>query len=614
MKRIHRTVALVAIGLLASALAAGPALAQSASTTPSSAATSASSQPVVFSWGTDSDIDSLNPYKLCCGPDYIYLEAVYDVAISYGDDLSAAPNIVTSWTPNADSTEWTLKIRNDATFNDGTPVTADDVAFSFSLIADNQMPLYKNYLPFNPTFTVIDDSTILWKADKPTFAPLVPAYIPVVPKHVWEQFVVPGDADATRKAVRGYANENPIGSGPFTLAEYQKGQLLRFVIRPDYWEGPPKSVQELDIRVYQNQEAMVSALKAGEIDFIDSMKGTLWNSPAIQSDPNIATHQANGGCWGNLAWNFGGQGPEANPAPIIHNTEFRQAMSMAINRQEIVDKVYNGTATVGHSVLMPAKNGRWYHDIPENLRFDYNPDQAKAVLDSIGVVDTNGDGIREDPTTHENLDLNLLTITDVDGSVETGKLIGGYFDAVGVGSHFTTVDTNKAYDLWYSGDWDAYVWDWCPDPDPDFMMSVFTTDECLSWSDGCYSNKEYDKLYALQRTQVNFDERQQTIDKMQEMLAEEIPTMVLNYWSNLQAYRTDRFTGYIPSPNIPDGNLVLGWNNDSLWNLTLVSGASSGSTAKGIPPWVWIAVIVVIVVAFGLLAASRRKKEDDEVA
>jgi peptide/nickel transport system substrate-binding protein len=241
------------------------------------------------------------------------------------------------------------------------------------------------------------------------------------------------------------------------------------------------------------------------------------------------------------------------------------------------------------------------------------------MLDSIGVVDSNGDGLREDPNTHQNLDLNLMTINDVTGSSDTGKLISGYFSAVGIGNHINDVDTNKAYDLWYNGDWDAYVWDWCPDPDPDFMLSVFTTDQCLGWSDGCWSDPAYDKLYTLQQTQADVNARRQTVDKMQLMVAKEVPTMVLNYWGELDAYRNDRFTGYLRNPSVvPPGNLpgplVFGYNNNvSLFNLELVSGASS-TTTSGLPVWAWLAIIGGIVIVVGGFMLARRKKEDEEVA
>jgi peptide/nickel transport system substrate-binding protein len=235
------------------------------------------------------------------------------------------------------------------------------------------------------------------------------------------------------------------------------------------------------------------------------------------------------------------------------------------------------------------------------------------MLDAAGIVDTNNDGNRE--YKGQEINLELLTITDVSGSVDTGKLIQNYFKDVGISSFFTTVNTNKAYDLWFSGAWDAYVWDWCPDPDPDFMLSVFTTSQCLGWSDGCYSNPEYDKLYSLQQTQLDRADRQATVDKMQEMIAEQLPTMVLNDWSDLQAYRTDTFdeSTWVKSPNVDNGLLIMGWANGSYFNLEPVgSGTAGASASTGLPGWIWLAVGGGILLIALVVVLARRKGETDE--
>ncbi len=301
---------------------------------------------------------------------------------------------------------------------------------------------------------------------------------------------------------------------------------------------------------------MTQAIKAGEIDYAWGLKPGLFNS--LKGEPNIGTRAGDGGCWGNIAWNFGGQGPKATADPTIHDTAFRQAVATSIDRQEILTKVYQDTSFLGYSILMPGTNGSWVTDIPEELQFNYDPAAANAMLDEAGYTDTDGDGIRNGAE-GENLNLELLVISDVTGSVDTGKLLQGYLSDVQIDSFLTTVDTNKAYDLWYTGEWDAYVWDWCPDPDPDFMLSVFTTDQCLGWSDGCYSNPEFDGLYELQQTQLERADRKATIDEMQLMIAEEVPTMVLNYWSDLSAYRTDKFdpASWVPSPNNESGPLPV---------------------------------------------------------
>jgi peptide/nickel transport system substrate-binding protein len=620
MTRTRRTiVATLVLALVAGLVMANVAMAQSGSET------EAATDEVTLNVGIDSDVTSLNPFNLCCGPDYEYMSLVYDLAFHFDNDtLEAAPGLVQEWTPNEDSTEWTMTIATGGTWHDGEPLTAEDVAFSFSLVADYAMPFYKDYLPFNPTFTVVDEQTVLWTSEEPTFAPNVPAYIPIVPEHIWGEFVTPlpegGTTDEvkaaqqeTRKAVKTFANDEAVGSGVFRLAEYQKDQFIHLEVNEDYWGEKPAQITDVIYTVYQSQEAMTQALRNGEIDYAWGLKPGLFN--ALEGEANIETRIGDGGCWGNLAWNFGGQTPKATADPTIHDVEFRQAVSQAIDRDEIIERVYQGTAIVGYSVLMPGSNGSWVTEIPEELRFDYDPAAANAQLDAAGYTDTDGDGIRNGME-GENLDLELLVITDVTGSVDTGKLLQGYLADVGIDSFLTTVNTNKAYDLWYTGEWDAYVWDWCPDPDPDFMMSVFTTEQCLGWSDGCYSNPAFDELYDLQQTQLDRDDRKATIDQMQLMVAEEIPTMVLNYWSDLSAYRTDKFdpTTWVPSPNNEVGLYLFGWTNDSYMNLTLLSDAPTETTTPGLPGWIWAAVVGGVVLIGAIVLLARRKGGDEEEA
>ena len=101
-----------------------------------------------------------------------------------------------------------------------------------------------------------------------------------------------------------------------------------------------------------------------------------------------------------------------------------------------------------------------------------------------------------------------------------------------------------------TGDYDLVIWGWGPDPDPDFILSVLTTDQFVSggWSDSGYHNPEYDQLYLDQQKAIDKNERQQIIWKMQEMVFNDRPYIVLWYEKLLQAYRSDRFTGFVESP------------------------------------------------------------------
>ncbi len=501
----------------------------------------------------------------------------------------------------------------------------EDVAFTFNFISKYDMPYYIGYFPFNPTFEVVDDETLIWHADEPMFSPEVPAYAPILPEHIWGQFDTGGDnptpdqAKEVRKTVRDFQNENPIGSGPFKFVEYVKGQYIHFEANPDYWGGAPSvddpaAIDEVYIRFYGNKEAMTQALRAGEIDFADGLTPALFNS--LKGVDGIATHVADAGCWGDIAFNFGGQpGGQATNHPALQDLAVRQAIAHSIDKQEINEKVFQNTAVPGDSVLTPGKNGAWYLDIPPELEYPYDPAKANQILDDAGYLDTDGDGVREMPDGTDPLELEFVAINDVDGSVDTGQLLDGYLNAIGIKMLTTTVDKNKATELWTTGEFDALIWDWCPDPDPDFMLSVFTTDECGSWSNGCYSNPEYDALYAAQKTELDHDKRAQIVNEAQELVAQDLPEIVLNYWSQLQAYRSDAFTGYRPTPDVETGLLMLGYGtSENYLELRAVAPeATADSSSSGLTWWIPAAIGAGgIAIAFVLVARRGRNEEDEE--
>ncbi len=592
-----------------------------------SAQSSGTDEPVIYDLGVDSDSTSLNPWKLCCGADYEYMELVYDLGITYNrDDLTAAPKIVTEWVPSEDHLSYTLKVRTDATWHDGEPVTVEDVAFTYNFISKYSMPLYVGYFPFHPTFEIVDDETLIWRAEEPMFSPEVPAYAPILPQHIWGQFDTAGDeptpdeAKEVRKATREFQNPEPMGSGPFKFVEYVKGQYLHLEANPDYWGGAPSvddpaAIDEIYIRFYGNVEAMTQALRAGEIDFADGLTPALFNS--LDGSDTITTHVADAGCWGDIAFNFGGQpGGKATNHPALQDLAVRQAIAHSIDKAEIVKIAFQDTAVVGDSILTPGKNGAWYLDIPPDLEYAYDPAKANQILDDAGYMDTDGDGVREMPDGTNPLQLEFIAINDVDGSVDTGRLLDGYLGEIGIEMQTTTVDSGKATDIWGTGEFDALIWDWCPDPDPDFILSVFTSGECGGWSNGCYSNPEYDALYAAQKTALDRDERAQIVNEAQELVAQELPEIVLNYWTELQAYRSDTFTGYRTSPAVENGLLMLGYGTTQNYlELRQVSGANAddSSSSGGLTWWVPAAVGAAgIAVAFVLISRRGRSDEDEE--
>jgi peptide/nickel transport system substrate-binding protein len=591
----HRPVRLVALALAVVVGTATVAVAQS------SAPTDADEQELVLRVGTDVDLNTDNPWAVEAGSDWSVVTTQYDMLLKFdSQELAPAPSLATGCEPNADSTEWVCTLRDGLKWSDGSPLTSSDVAFSYRFVIDHQIPQYRSYFAKGTTFETPDEHTIVWKSPTPTFAPEMPPWAYIVPEAVWSPL-----EDASLREIREASNTPSIGSGPFTLTEWNRGRGWTLERNPYYWGAEP-AVDRIEYTVYSNQEAMVQALRNGEIDIADGVSPQLIAS--VEGMENVAVQQVVSDWWLNLAFNFGGQGPNADPLPALQDHVVREAIAMAINKEDIVEKVYRDVATTGDTIIRPA-SAFWHLDIPAADELPFDIPGANALLDEAGYADTDDDGVREDPTTGEPLDMLIPASSDTIGAVEAGKLIVGYLSQIGIRVNLMPVSDAKMGDYWAEGNFDAYIWYWSGDPDPNYQFFVFTSDQCGAWSDGCWKDPGFDALYDEQRTTMDRDERQQVVFEAQQYVYDQIPGVVLAYPGWLQAYRTDRFTGWVPAPG-PHGYLTPAYNYDSLVELRAVNAeAAAASGTVGVPGWIWVAGIAVL----GLLAliVVRRSRRED---
>jgi peptide/nickel transport system substrate-binding protein len=545
-------------------------------------------EDLVLRIGVVADLTTDNPWAVSGGSDWSVVTAEYDMMLKFAsEDLSPEPSLAEGCEPSSDYLTWTCTLREGLRWSDGEPLTAADIAFTYRFVIDHKIPQYRSYFPFDPTFEVPDDRTLVWRAEKPTFAPSTPPWVYIVPEHVWN-----GYDGADLKTIKTVPNTPTVASGPFVLTEWTQGRSWTMERNPYFWGDEP-ALDRLEFRLYTNNEAMVQALRNGEIDFADGLKPSLVDS--LEGDPDVTVQHVVSDWWLNLAFNFGGQSDQAHPLPALQDIRVRHAIAMAMDKQEIADIAYQGTAVPGDTVIRPA-SAYWHLDIPADEEIPYDPEAAAAELEDAGYVDTDGDGIREDPSTAEPLRLRIPASEDTTGAVEAGQLIVGYLEAIGIGARLEPATDAKMNDFWGSGDFDAYIWYWSGDPDPNYQLSVFTSGQCGGYSDGCWADPAYDALYQEQRTIMDRDQRLEVVQEAQRYLYDQLPGIVLAYPGWLQAYRTDRFTGYVPAPG-PDGYLLPGYNYDSYVELRPVAVASGTTPAPvGPPPWVWGALLGLLAV------------------
>ena len=358
--RTRIAASLTAVALVALVVAVAPASADSGS--PSASPSSSGS---VLRIGMTTGIDNPNIWALNSASEFEAVTMQYDMMLKFSDtDLTAAPSLATGCDPSADRRVWTCTIRSGVKWSDGVPLTSRDIAFTYRFAIDKQFPYFSGYFPEGTTFETPNDTTLIWRSKDPTNGPTVPAWVYIVPEHVWSKYLGSSVKDITSAKVLPN-----VVSGPYYMTTAVAGQSWTFQRNPNFW-GPKPAYDTIVYQLYTNQEAMVQALKNGQIDVADGLDGALL--PAVGKLPDVAIQKVTSDFWVNMAFNFGGQGPSAHPLPALHDLRVRKAIEMAIDKQKIVDTVYPGAASPGDTIIRPL-SVFWHLSIPKDKLIPVRP-------------------------------------------------------------------------------------------------------------------------------------------------------------------------------------------------------------------------------------------------
>ena len=230
--------------------------------------------------------------------------------------------------------------------------------------------------------------------------------------------------------------------------------------------------------------------------------------------------------------------------PALLDRNVRQAMAYATDKQQIIDVVLLGLGTPGLT-LIPDSMGIWYNDTL--VDYPYDIATANQMLDDAGYLDVDGDGVREMPDGTNSLRFRLNWSSDSTVSPRTAELLNADWSQIGIATELQALDADALTSVCCPAfDFDVIIWGWGSDPDPAFLLSVMTTDEIpTGTSETGYSNPTYDDLYRQQATELDQNRRREIIWEMQAIVHEDLPYIIPFYSLAVQAYRTDRFTGWL---------------------------------------------------------------------
>jgi len=557
--------------------------------------------------GLVNPVDNLNPFIGYTTPSYLIYHLNYSQLTGYkAADVTPAPDLAESWSHDASGKVWTFKIRQGVKWQDGQPCTARDVAFTYTYIIANQMSAFTSYTEGIEKVEAPDDSTAVFTCSKPK-ANILGMVVPILPQHIWSKI-------DPRVAGTSFQNRPPVvGTGPFRVVEFKRGEFTRLEANPSYFAGAPQ-IDELIFEEYTNPDTMVQDLKSGAID-------ACWGIPEAQfkplsQDPGFRAIDYVVKGYDELGFNCY-TGPSLGN-PVLKDWRFRQALQWAIDQKKLTSIAYSGYATPGSTIMVEGfyRDPDWHWAPPAAVAYAYDPARAAQAMAAAGYKTTGGKLLDKQG---KPIMLRLFACEAPPQGQRIGKLLVGWLEAIGIDVKFTYMTEGAMNEYLYNeknGEFtpnmDLFVYNWTGDVDPDFMLSIFLRSQIGDWSDCAWWSPQYDTLYTEQAATIDPTQRKALIDEMQQIVYKESPYIILAYPKGLEAMNTSRWEGWVQSPANTGSAIFSVDNTDSYLYVHPKAGAvAAKSSAKALVPVVLgaSAVVVIIVIVIFVRRASGRVEE-----
>ncbi|MFF1511035.1 ABC transporter substrate-binding protein [Streptomyces sp. NPDC058326] len=594
--------------LLAAGVAAGVATVSLVAVPGTAAADSKAPATNTLTVAVSQSIDSLSPFLAQKLTSTSIHRLAYEYLTNYdAKDARPVPGFATAWTSSPDKLTWTYTIREDSTWSDGKPATAEDAAWTF-----NKMMTDPNAATANGSFTANfervtapDPRTLVIRLKKPQ-ATMTALDVPIVPKHVWEKV---GDFSK-------FNNDKQfpiVGNGPFVITDFKVDQYIKLKPNKKFWRGAPK-FDELVFKYYKDGDAAVAALQKGEVSFVPNL--TPAQAAALTTQKNITVNDAPGRRFYALATNPGAKAQDGktfgNGHKALLDPAVRKALFLAVDRTTIVDKVFQGHAVEGEGYI-PPRFGSYFWKPEAGQKRAYDPAAAEKTLDAAGYrKNAAGKRLGKDG---KPLEFRILCHATDPNDKAVGKYLQEWWGKLGIGLKVECLDSVS--DPWVKGDYDLAFDGWSVNPDPDYVLSIHTcgtlpaTPKDSGATDNFICDKEFDGLYARQAVEYDAAKRADLVKRMQSRLYDTGYMNIMAYPNALEAYRTDQIASITTMPEAA-GNL---WGQDGYWSWwsavpTARAAGSDGGSSTGVI--VGVGVAVVAVVGAGIVLGLRRRSTADD--
>ncbi len=414
---------------------------------PSPAAATASPTPqrggtVVI--GSLSDIQNWNPYLTETAFADDVLALLYPTLMIEQVDYrrhppSFAPNLASSWDVSADGLAITFHLRPDAVWSDGVPVTARDVVFAYHTRLSPVIGWEAESLAARiDSVVAVDDHTVRFHFTHRYPYQLMDANDgPIIPAHAWA--AIPYErwdrVDWEKKA---------LSAGPFVLASWTPQQQFVFVRNPRYFKAGRPYLDRLVWRIIPDQGGLLTQLGTGDIDFMQGIPPR--EADAVRANPRLQLIHFQDRSYGYIGWN--------TRRPLFHDPRVRRALTLAIDRAQILDTVLRG---FGRPAAGPVLSSMWAFD-PGLEPYPYDLGRARRLLAEAGWSDTDGDGVLD--RDGRPFAFELLTNAGNDMREDICQLVHDQLRRAGIRATPRFIEWGTMLSRLEHGTFDAYVSAW----------------------------------------------------------------------------------------------------------------------------------------------------------
>lgn len=526
---------------------------------------------------------NLNPLTGAWNTGFVTAQ-IYESLLTFSQNLSLMPNLATSWSVNSQDGTYTFNLRKGVTWQDGVPFTSQDVKFTFENII-SKYDIFGSAYFANTTVSTPDNYTAVIKPGK--FLPGVQMILfASLDGAIFPEHILKGQNYLQSTLV----TSSPVGTGPFKLAQWVKGQYMVLQRNPNYWDQPKPYLDNITIKFISDPTALVAGLQRGEIDYVFrglpfTSLSSLNQTSSLKVVPYTRPPYVSA-IWFNLK------------APYVSDIRVRQAIAYALNRTDIALKATYGYSKpvqymIDPSVVPPSPNLTIYN---------YDLNKANQLLDSAGYA-RGPDGTR--------FTLELLTRTGAPDEAIWAQLVKDQLAKIGIAVNIKTVDfatylsleSKFNYQMATTSYWISPIWTYQLFDSAWIGKGPFT-------NNFQYNSSRVDSLFNQWLSAVDPQQQVKILQQVEDQISADLPEIVLyqDVWPNVV---NKNFAG----PDIPVGKYVF-W--DELKNTyylpaqSVTTPQTSQQSSNTLLYAVAAVVVLVVLVFVALRLRPRRKTQTNE--